>query len=351
MPLSYAVSSWSNRQERERAADLLGRVGLGDRGHHEPSQLSGGQQQRLAIARALVNHPPILLADEPTGNLDSKTSVEILDMFRRLNREEGITLVLVTHDMNVARYADRIIFIKDGLIADPTLLSADEPPVARSQNGSASNGASRGNGVAVGNVVARVNGLVHRSEHQGSGKGNAPRLAPAEIAGITVAATAATVESELNLIAQLELNTAILTEPAPAKSPGHAKPVVETVARRGTSTRPDGGAVRLVPRTVISAVVALRRNVFRSALTALGIIIGVAAVIAVIEIGQGSAAAMKQTILRSAGRDRDFLGVLGDGSVAIVGGCQSQEPEDLALHGCQSCDEDRVAVVGSGGLG
>ena len=92
-------------------------------------------------------------------------------MFRRLNREEGITLVLVTHDMNVARYADRIIFIKDGLIADPTLLSADEPPVARSHNGSASNGASRGNGVAVGNVVLRVHGLVHRSEHPESGTG------------------------------------------------------------------------------------------------------------------------------------------------------------------------------------
>ena len=290
MPLSYAVCSSSNRQERERAADLLGRVGLGDRGHHEPSQLSGGQQQRLAIARALVNHPPILLADEPTGNLDSKTSVEILDMFRRLNREEGITLVLVTHDMNVARYADRIIFIKDGLIADPTWLSAYEPPVARSQNGSGSNGALRGNGV-VGD-----NGLAHRSEHPESGNGNAPRLAPAEIARIAVAATAPVVDFEPNLVAQLEVETAILTEPAPAEAPGHAKPVVDAVARRGPSTRPDGSAVRLVPRTVISAVVALRRNVFRSALTALGIIIGVAAVIAVIEIGQGSAAAMKQTM-------------------------------------------------------
>ena len=103
-----------------------------------------------------------------------------------------------------------------------------------------------------------------------------------------MAATAPVVDFQPNLVAQLEVETAILTEPSPAEAPGHAKPVVDAVARRGPSTRPDGCAVRLVPRTVISAVVALRRNMLRSALTTLGIIIGVAAVIAMIEIGQGS---------------------------------------------------------------
>ena len=116
MPLSYAAGHMSERESRRRAEEMLGRVGLADRLNHEPSQLSGGQQQRVAIARALINSPSLLFADEPTGNLDSRTSEEILRMFQRLNEKEGITIILVTHDAYVARYARRVIHIQDGLI-------------------------------------------------------------------------------------------------------------------------------------------------------------------------------------------------------------------------------------------
>jgi ABC-type lipoprotein export system ATPase subunit len=117
MPLSY-TSDLSDREARHRAREVLVRVGLEDRLDHEPSQLSGGQQQRVAIARALVNHPPLLFADEPTGNLDSHTSEEILRMFKELNEVDGITLIMVTHDADVARYARRIIHIHDGVIVN-----------------------------------------------------------------------------------------------------------------------------------------------------------------------------------------------------------------------------------------
>jgi ABC-type lipoprotein export system ATPase subunit len=118
MPLTYSHHVISDRAGVQRAKDLLERVGLADRMDHEPSQLSGGQMQRVAIARALINEPPLLLADEPTGNLDSKTSREILEMFQQLNVDDGITIILVTHDAAVAAAAKRTIHIKDGLIVD-----------------------------------------------------------------------------------------------------------------------------------------------------------------------------------------------------------------------------------------
>ncbi len=118
MPLSYTTGNLSDREARQRAKAMLERVGLADRLDHEPSQLSGGQQQRVAIARALINHPPVLFADEPTGNLDSHTSRDVLAIFQQLNQEEGITIVLVTHDATVARHARRIISIQDGVIQD-----------------------------------------------------------------------------------------------------------------------------------------------------------------------------------------------------------------------------------------
>jgi ABC-type lipoprotein export system ATPase subunit len=118
MPLAYAGRKLSQSDACDRALALLDRVGLGDRLDHEPSQLSGGQQQRIAIARALVNDPALLLADEPTGNLDSRTSEEILQMFQQLNRARGITIILVTHDPGVASHAERLVRIHDGVIVD-----------------------------------------------------------------------------------------------------------------------------------------------------------------------------------------------------------------------------------------
>jgi ABC-type lipoprotein export system ATPase subunit len=125
MPLTYTAGHLSEREARRRAAEMLGRVGLEERMDHEPSQLSGGQQQRVAIARALINQPPLLLADEPTGNLDSRTSEEVLAMFQALNRHEGITIIMVTHDPHVARYAQRVIHIHDGLIVDHAAAPVD----------------------------------------------------------------------------------------------------------------------------------------------------------------------------------------------------------------------------------
>ncbi|HMP00923.1 MAG TPA: ABC transporter ATP-binding protein [Gemmatales bacterium] len=137
LPLVYAGAGWWER--RRRALTKLELVGLADRAHHLPSQLSGGQQQRVAIARALVNDPEIILADEPTGNLDSETSVEILAEFQRLNREIGQTLIIVTHEADVAAHAKRIIVVRDGQIASDEInhhpAEARRPAQAELENG------------------------------------------------------------------------------------------------------------------------------------------------------------------------------------------------------------------------
>jgi putative ABC transport system ATP-binding protein len=124
LPLLYTPKV-GTKERHERAVRALQAVGLGERLWHHPNQLSGGQQQRVAIARALVNTPRILLADEPTGNLDTRTSIEVLDIFQRLHARDGLTIVLVTHEPDIAEYAARVIAFRDGMVR------ADHPVMAR----------------------------------------------------------------------------------------------------------------------------------------------------------------------------------------------------------------------------
>jgi len=201
LPLFYSV--WTREGER-RAAELLEMVGLHGREQNNPNQLSGGQQQRVAIARALVNDPAILLADEPTGNLDSKNSAEIMDIISRLNHEHGLTVVLVTHDPSIAAYADRIVTFRDGLII------SDE------------------------------------------------RKAEAQPAAVAIETPAAAV-------------AAAGAPPAGAEA-----------------TAPANETWTFATMSIKAAARALRRNKMRAALTMLGIFIGVAAVIAMVAVGDGA---------------------------------------------------------------
>jgi putative ABC transport system ATP-binding protein len=130
LPLLYNGRGHHPAERHAKAMSLLRAVGLAERAHHTPNQLSGGQQQRVAIARALVNDPELILADEPTGNLDSRTSVEIMEILQRLNRERGITVLLITHEHDIAEYATRVVTVRDGRI-----LSDD--PVARRRDAAA----------------------------------------------------------------------------------------------------------------------------------------------------------------------------------------------------------------------
>jgi macrolide transport system ATP-binding/permease protein len=233
MPLSYNGFQMSDDEALQRAQELLRRVGLGDRLDHEPSQLSGGQQQRVAIARALVNNPSVLLADEPTGNLDSKTSAEMLELFSQLN-EEGVTIILVTHDEAVARCAKRIVRVNDGLV------ETDEKSL-----------------------------------------------------------------------------TPVAPEPVDSNRPEPAMRFHWALPR-----------LRWMLRTSLHG---LRRNIMRAALTALGIIIGVAAVIAMMEIGRGSASAISQTIA-SMGADNLLIlpGTAASGGVSFgIGTAVTLTPQDV----------------------
>jgi putative ABC transport system ATP-binding protein len=128
LPLQYqrGEKRLPRNERAKRAREMLELVGLGDRTHHRPTELSGGQEQRVAIARALAQQPSILLADEPTGNLDTKSGAEVMEIFHRLHREQGLTVVMVTHDPKVAAQAQRVIHFQDGLIVDPQMDDAQQ---------------------------------------------------------------------------------------------------------------------------------------------------------------------------------------------------------------------------------
>ena len=127
--LPLLIAGVSEREARERAMEMLRLVGLEARVNHRPAELSGGEQQRVAIARALINNPKIVLADEPTGNLDTKSGWEIVQLMKRLNKERGQTFIVVTHDPHIAETADRILYLKDGLIEGEKRLGADKGEV------------------------------------------------------------------------------------------------------------------------------------------------------------------------------------------------------------------------------
>jgi macrolide transport system ATP-binding/permease protein len=247
LPLDYSPERLSNGTCLQHATEMLRVVDLTDRMEHSPAELSGGQQQRVAIARSLINHPRVLLADEPTGNLDSHTSEDVLRLLQRLNQEEGLTILIVTHDENVARHAHRIIRIMDGVIVD------------EGQRGS---GQLRGR------------------------KMEDPSVQSSQAKSITDGDS---------------------TEPPAAVA-------------HDAMLKPDWRIFR-------TALTALRRNVMRSVLTCLGIIIGIAAVIAMMEIGSGSARSIEQTIAS-----------LGASVIQI-------DPADVTIGGVNSGGGGRVTLT------
>jgi ABC-type lipoprotein export system ATPase subunit/ABC-type antimicrobial peptide transport system permease subunit len=272
MPLDYGLKAVSPAQAAERASEILVRVGLGHRLDHTSSQMSGGQQQRVAIARSLVNRPSLLLADEPTGNLDSHTSVEILEMFRELNAT-GLTVLLVTHDQDVASFADRVIHIVDGVIdSDTKTVGGPNPSFGRVEN---ENGHGNGYGHANGN-----------------GKGNGHAFAPkATVASEQLIAVGAPSGPQ---VLDSGLEDVSSRAPAAVKAKMAVPPAPEPIVRPKHGL---GSAIAsLFPPTLRTAFNALRRNKMRSALTTIGIIIGVGAVIAMVEISQGSKTALMQTM-------------------------------------------------------
>jgi ABC-type lipoprotein export system ATPase subunit/ABC-type antimicrobial peptide transport system permease subunit len=273
MPLDYGIDAVSPSKAAQRASELLIRVGLSHRLDHTSAQMSGGQQQRVAIARSLINQPWLVLADEPTGNLDSHTSVEILEMFRKLN-STGITVLLVTHDRDVAKYADRTIHLVDGLVDSDTAADADPEPAYR----------DFGNGNGKG--------------HHGNGNGNGHVLTGARSAVAVASKELVTAGAPKIIRGDGALEDSALEEPVELESP-LVESEVAIEAERERQALPRGFSslvASFFPPTVRTAFKALRRNKMRSALTTIGIIIGVGAVIAMVEIGQGSKTALMQTM-------------------------------------------------------
>jgi ABC-type lipoprotein export system ATPase subunit/ABC-type antimicrobial peptide transport system permease subunit len=322
MPLDYAPRHLG-MNPRATAVELLTRVGLADRMKHEPSQMSGGQQQRVAIARALVNRPALVLADEPTGNLDSHTSVEILRMFQQLNAE-GITVILVTHDAHVAAFAHRTIRIADGMIDGDELnspLSASE--ISRGEGPPAPHIISGGNGDGDGHGGELVAVGVGIARHAALG-------AVADLPGSALGATAGLTSSAEDTGGQATRGTRLEAPAAVESKPAAA-------VRRMTT-------LRLLPATWRTALVALGRNKMRSCLSALGVIIAVAAVIATTEIGQGSKTALQKSIASmGANRLMVFSGSATTHGVAMGTGSMMTLTPDDAEEIARQCPA--VAVV------
>ncbi|MDR3472375.1 MAG: ATP-binding cassette domain-containing protein [Devosia sp.] len=264
LPLLYgAAASLTSKERNDRGRAGLTGVGLADRERNTPSQLSGGQQQRVALARALINQPAVLLADEPTGNLDTKTSHEILDIIRKLNREQGVTVILVTHESDIGAYADRMIVMRDGKIA------SDERQVSV--------------GAATGAAVAAAG----------------------------------------------------------------AKPTGPTSASAPLPAADSGLGSAFLSMVVSASFQALERNKLRSVLTMLGVFIGVAALIAMVAVGDGAGAAVKKQ-LESLGTNMLVVqpGATTAGGVRAGAGSAST----LTVTDAQTIQREDVAVAQVGYL-
>ncbi|QDU26771.1 Macrolide export ATP-binding/permease protein MacB [Anatilimnocola aggregata] len=298
MPLDYSLQATSAADSAPRAVELLGRVGLEDRLDHVPAKMSGGQQQRVAIARSLVNRPTVLLADEPTGNLDSQTSVEILQMFRELNAA-GLTVILVTHDPKVAAAADRTIRVVDGLVVEDTANEEAESPANSIFNDS--------NNELPAVADQRQDDRCPEASNDNS---------EGEVAVATVRRVAV----------RSDRSSAIGT-----KQRNHKTPYTLYTS--------------LVPTTVRSSLAALWRNRMRSALTALGIVIGVSAVIAMVEISSGSRVALLKT-MSTMGADNLMVqsGASSSGGINFGSGSEmTLTPEDAEAIAAQCSNVAHVA--------
>jgi ABC-type lipoprotein export system ATPase subunit/ABC-type antimicrobial peptide transport system permease subunit len=327
MPLDYSRKRPSHSEARRLAQTLLSHVGLNERIDHEPSQMSGGQQQRVAIGRSLINRPALLLADEPTGNLDSRTSVEILRMFQQLNAE-GITVILVTHDPKVAAYAHRTIRVVDGLVENDGASSpvsqgeSQQPPLPASGEDSAPS-------------------TTYREDRPEAGRSgwSGPALPEGSAGhpGMVVADPAATMAIAATATSSRQ------TQPA-RKAIG---PRINSLYGEAVVKQRGWAMPKLFPPTCQTALNALRRNAMRSALTALGIIMGVGAVITMTEIGQGTNAEVAKTIANM-GANRLLLrpGALMTGGVSLGSGTAiNLTPRDVEEIGRQCPAVSQVAPI------
>jgi ABC-type lipoprotein export system ATPase subunit/ABC-type antimicrobial peptide transport system permease subunit len=320
MPLDYALRRPPSSEARQLGRMLLDRVGLAQRIDHEPSQMSGGQQQRVAIGRSLVNRPKLVLADEPTGNLDSHTSHDILRMFQQLNTE-GITVILVTHDPKVAAYAHRTIRIVDGQIESD---GAPQSPIDQNTQLAA---------------LGRAEGLVSASTAWPAGSYSSGAFPTADAMAADGALAGSAGDSAVGTI--------VAPETPPLQEQNVTRPQITSLYGDIVTQPRRWRMPKLLPPTLRTALNALRRNTMRSALTALGIIIGVGAVITMTEIGQGSKTAVQKTIANM-GANMLLLrpGAIVSGGVSLGAGTViSLTPRDVDEIAKQCTAVSKVAPI------